>query len=212
MRNIKISIFYFVGLVFLIFVLGYYFYSNKIRQEKGNEYLAFDKYIVVRTPGGLLEVITMRKQETVVRKTSWICPFWLGLCDKLPKTTSQISAEAHYTYRVRLDKDWVLKKVSDEPLRYRLKVPNLEPKLPVAVSISTMREYNDKGIVSPAGPELEKMKAYLEKELASRAVTAPYIQAQSEGAAKTIEEFAREWMRDAGVKISKYAFIEIVFE
>jgi hypothetical protein len=208
-KSVKFTIFAFAGSVLLFFAAGYFLGSYKTREAIGSEHLAADKYRVVRTPGGMLEVSTLSKQEKISRQTSWTCP--LDLCSKLPKTTSEISAEVHYTYRVPLAEYWVLEKISDEPLRYRLKAPKLEPKLPVAVSLSTIRESSNKEIISPSGPVLQKMLPYLGQELANRAVTAPYIQAQNDAAAKTIEEFARKWMSADGERILADAKIEIVF-
>ena len=175
------------------------------------EHLVGDKYKVVRTPGGMLEVSTLRKQETLAWQTSWTCPLDLDICNKLPKSLSQISAEAHYTYRVSLAEYWVLEKISDQPLRYRLKAPKLEPKLPVAVSLSSIRESKSGELISPSGPDLQKMQSYLEQELEKRAMNSTYIKVQSNAAAKTIEEFARKWMSDDGQKISDKADIEVVF-
>jgi hypothetical protein len=183
--------------------------SIKLGGVMAAEHLVGDKYKVVRTPGGMLEVSTLRKQETLAWQTSWTCP--LGVCNSLPKSLSQISAEAHYTYRVSLAEYWVLEKISDQPLRYRLKAPKLEPKLPVAVSLSSIRESKSGELISPSGPDLQKMQSYLEQELEKRAMNSTYIKVQSNAAAKTIEEFARKWMSDDGQKISDKADIEVVF-
>jgi len=196
-------------LVVLSFVGGYFYGEHKTRGSMTAEHLVGDKYKVVRTPGGMLEVSTLRKQETLAWQTSWTCP--LGVCNSLPKSLSQISAEAHYTYRVSLAEYWVLEKISDQPLRYRLKAPKLEPKLPVAVSLSSIRESKSGELISPSGPDLQKMQSYLEQELEKRAMNSTYIKVQSNAAAKTIEEFARKWMSDDGQKISDKADIEVVF-
>lgn len=200
-----------VVLVAIGFAGGYFYGEQKTRGAMAAEHLVGDKYKVVRTPGGMLEVSTLRKQETLAWQTSWTCPLDLDICNKLPKSLSQISAEAHYTYRASLAEYWVLEKISDQPLRYRLKAPKLEPKLPVAVSLSSIRENKNGDLISPSGPDLQKMQTYLEQELAKRAMSSNYIQVQSEAAAKTIEEFARKWMSDDGQMIAENAVIEVVF-
>ncbi len=196
-------------LVAIGFAGGYFYGEYRTKEAMAAEHLVGDKYKVVRTPGGMLEVSTLRKQETIARKTSWKCP--LDLCDGIPKTTTQISAEAHYTYRVALAEYWVLEKVSEEPVRYRLKAPRLEPKLPVAVSLSTIREQSNEKIITPSGPTLQEMQTYLEKELSIRAVDTAYLQAATEAAAKTVEEFAKKWMKDDGQMIDEKAKIEVQF-
>ena len=97
------------------------------------------------------------------------------------------------------------------PLGYRLKVPKLEPKLPVTVSLPTIRIINSGSVLSPSGPTQQKMQAYMQPQLESRAKSPTYLQAQQQDAAKTIEEFARKWMRDGEDKIPDSAAIEIVF-
>ncbi len=42
-------------------------------------------------------------------------------------------------------------------------------------------------------------------------MSASYMQVQNAAAAKTVEEFARKWMRDGEVKIPDDAIIEVVF-
>lgn len=156
-----------------------------------------------------MEVSTVQKEESFAWQTSWTCP--ANLCGFLPSSSSQISAVAHYTYRIPLAEYWVLEKISSEPLGYRLKVPKLEPKLPVTVSLPTIRIINSGSVFSPSGPTQQKMQAYMQPQLESRAKSPTYLQAQQQDAAKTIEEFARKWMRDGEDKIPDSAAIEIVF-
>lgn len=198
-----------VVLVAIGFAGGYFYGENKTRKAMAPEHLVGDKYKVVRTPGGMLEVSTLIKHETLAWQTSWTCP--LGLCNGLPNSLSQISAVAHYTYRVSLAEYWILEKMSDQPLKYRLKAPKLEPKLPVAVSLSSIRVNKDNGnLISPSGPDQQKMQNYLQQALAQRAMDPSYIKVQSNDAVKTIEEFARKWMSADGEKISDKAVIEVI--
>ena len=189
------------------FVAGYFYGGYKTRKD--SEPLVGERYKVVRTPGGLLEVSTVQKEESFAWQTSWTCP--ANLCSFLPSSSSQISAVAHYTYRIPLAEYWVLDRVSSEPLRYRLKLPKLEAKLPVAVSLTTIRVINSESVFSPSGPTQQKMQAYMQPQLAIRAQSQTYLQAQQKDAAKTVEEFARKWVRDGNDKIPDSATIEVVF-
>lgn len=196
------------GLVLLIgaFVAGYLFGAYKTEKDLS---LIVDRYKVVRTPGGMLEVSTLQKTEAFAWQTSWTCP--ANICGFLPTSSSQISAEVHYTYRIPLAEYWVLEKTSDAPLRYRLKVPKLEPKLPVTVSLPTIRILNSGSVFSPSGPTQQKMQTYMQPQLETKAMSASYMQVQNAAAVKTVEEFARKWMRDGEVKIPDNAIIEVVF-
>lgn len=191
------------------FVAGYFYGGYKTRKDLEPLILVGERYKVVRTPGGLLEVSTVQKEESFAWQTSWICP--ANLCGFLPSSSSQISAIAHYTYRIPLAEYWVLEKVSSEPLRYRLKVPKLEPKLPVTVSLPTIRIINSGSVFSPSGPTQQKMQTYMQPQLERRANSPTYLKAQQQDAEKTVEEFARKWMRDGEDKIPDSAAIEIVF-
>ncbi len=115
------------------FAAGYFYGSYRTGKSLEQKILVGDRYRVVRTPGGMLEVSTFQKGESFSWQTSWNCPS--NLCGFLPSSSSQISAEAHYTYRIPLAEYWVLERVGNVPLKYQLKVPKLEPKLPVTVSL-----------------------------------------------------------------------------
>lgn len=195
----------------LTFAGGYFYGSYRTAKELEPQILVGEKYRVVRTPGGMLEVAKLQKQESFAWQINWVCPF--GLCESLPlpKGSAQISAVVYYTYRIPLSEYWILEKVSNQPFRYRLKVPKLEPQLPVTIDLSTIRVINNGGLFSPSGPDQQKMQSYMQPQLEKHAKAATYIQAQHAEAVKTIKEFARKWMRDGDVKIPKNAEIEVVF-
>lgn len=187
------------------FFAGYFYGGYKTRQDPSFG----DQFKVVRTPGGLLEVNTVQKQESFAWQVAWVCP--ANLCGFLPVANSQISAIAHYTYRIPLAAHWVLEKVSNEPLRYRLKVPKPEPKLPVTVDLRSIRVINSGPLFAPAGPAQQKMQAYMQPQLAVLAQSSDYLKAQEPDARKTVEEFVRKWIRDGDTKIPSNAAIEVVF-
>lgn len=207
MKNWRVIGVFAAVLLGLAFAAGYLYGSYKTRNEP--PYLVGDRYRVVRTPGGLLEVSTLQKQELFAWQTSWTC--LANLCGSLPSSSSGISAQAHYTYRIPLAAYWVLEKVNDAPLQFRLKVPKLEPKLPVAVSLPTIRIINSGSVFSPSGPTQQRMQTYMEPLLTARANSPEYLRAQEVDARKTVEEFARKWMRDGEAKIPSNAAIEVVF-
>lgn len=111
-----------------------------------------------------------------------------------------------------MSKYWVLEKVTNEPLRYKLEVPKVEPQLPVTIDLTTIRVINNGGVFAPGGPNQQKMQNYMQVQLEKRASAATYIETQKAEAVKTIEEFARKWMRDRDLRIPESAKIEVVFK
>lgn len=201
-----------VALVVLLcaaFAGGYFYGDDKARKELEPKILACEGIKVVRTPGGLVEVATWVKQESLAWNIAWECPF--NLCKFLPTAHSQISAEVRYIYRIPLAEHWVLEKISDTPLRYRLKVPKLEPQLPVTVNLSTIRLFHNGAMFAPAGLAQQQMQGYMQPELNKRATSASYVKVVQKDAEKTVKEFAKKWMRERDVKIDDSAEIEVVF-
>lgn len=149
---------------------------------------------VVRTPGGMLEVATVRKLEKFGWQVSHVCPL-IDCGELLGKTTSEIEVTAHYTYRIPLAQELTLRLRGDH---YELVVPPLEPKSPVAFDTDSMRIRTEKGgWLSPAaGPNREAVVRHLGAELARRAQRPEYKQLARDSAAATVAEFARKWMAE----------------
>jgi hypothetical protein len=208
MKNWRFVLFGLVLTLAAVFSAGYFFGSYRTTKLLEPQILIGDKYRVVRTPGGMLQVATLVKQESLAWQTSWTCP--VNLCSFLPTANSQISVEAQYTYRIPLSEYWVLEKISESPLRYKLKVPRLEPQLPVTVNLPTIRIQNSGTVFSPSGPTQQKMQTFLQPELETRSKSAAYLQIVRSDAEKTIKEFAQKWLRDGDVKIPVGAEIEVV--
>ncbi len=197
-----------VGLVLLIGALGAGYWYGVYKTEK-TWIPIVNAYKVVRTPGGMLEVATLQKTEALAWQTSWVCP--LNICASLPKQHTQISALVHYTYRIPLAEYWVLEKTNDAPLRYRLKVPKPEPLLPVAVDLPSIRILNNGKVFAPSGPTQQQMQTDMQPQLETKAKSDEYISLQNAAAVKTVQEFARIWMRDGIHKIPEDAIIDVVF-
>ena len=192
-----------------MFVAGYLYGSHRTSQSMMANYLIGDQYKVVRTPGGMLEVTSLKKPEAFAWKTTWTCP--ANLCSSLPAGNSTVSGVASYTYRVALADHWVLEKQSGSPLRYVLKVPRLEAKSPVAIDLQTIQFKSGGSIFAPSGPTQTAMLSIMQPLVNERASSPDYLKIQSEAATKTIVEFARKWMREGDVKLPEDARIEVVF-
>lgn len=149
---------------------------------------------IVRTPGGLLEVATLKKVEEFGWQVAHQCPL-IDCGELLGKTTSEIKVTAHYTYRIPLQETWTLRLNAGH---YELVVPPMEAKVPVAFDTSGMQIRTEKGgWLSPAaGPNREAVVRQLGGELTRRAERADYKRVLQDQAAATVAEFAQRWMSE----------------
>ncbi len=158
------------------------------------------RIVIVRTPGGLLQVSTVEKAEDFGWKTSWSCPL-VDCAGLVPPTISRIRVKASYVYVVPLAAEW---KLEPKPDHYELRVPPLQLQEPVGFSTQDLQIQTQASWASPsASGNREQLLRNLGPELASRGRQIEYLQAQRAAAAKTVEEFARKWMREQGLKADK---------
>jgi len=186
---------------------GYMYGKYRTSQAMLSNYLVGERYTIVRTVGGMLEVSTLKKQESFGWKTSWICP--ANACQSLPASMSTVSGVANYTYRIALADHWVLEKKT--PTTYVLKVPRLEVKTPVAVDLATIRVNGVGGMFAPAGPTQSALQTYMQPMMNELGASPDYVALQKESARKTVTEFAQKWLREGDVKLPAGASIEVVF-
>ena len=173
--------------------------SGKRSPEERVEILDPAKVQMIRTPGGLLEVSAMEKVEEIGWRTSWDCP--IVDCSGLPQTVSKIRIKAHYAYQIALAEQWRLEPEGDH---YKLTVPPLQLRQPVAFDTQGMEIETKAGVFSPAAaPNREKAIRHIGPELAQRGATAAYLDAQQRTAEKTVREFAQKWMFEQGKKTAR---------
>ncbi|AMO24678.1 hypothetical protein GCM10027034_09920 [Ramlibacter solisilvae] len=150
------------------------------------------RVVVLRTPGGMLEVATIEKIEEFGWQVSYTCrPLD---CSILGRTVSRIRVPVHYTYRVPLAESWQL---DLEDGQYVLRLPAPEPMLPPTMDTSKA-ELQVKGQWS-APPKIETVESMLRNfrpELDRRANQPEYLALQRAHAEKTVAEFAQKWMRE----------------
>ncbi|MBI2771624.1 MAG: hypothetical protein HYX47_18510 [Burkholderiales bacterium] len=156
-----------------------------------SKHLLEGEVLVLRTPGGMLEVSTVVKNESFAWSTSHTCPI-IDCSALIQPTISDIRLPAHYTYRIPLAATW---RLTRHGAGYELVVPRVEPKLPAAADFSKMEMHTTKGWLSPgAQANREVLLRELGPELNRRAAAPGYVEAQRADAKKTVEEFARKWM------------------
>jgi hypothetical protein len=154
--------------------------------------------ILLRTPGGFLEVGAMEKVEEFGWSSRYNCPF-VDCSAVLTPTISRIRVRAHYVYRIPLAGEWKLERDGE---RYKLTVPQPRLQEPVAFHTNDMQiETTEKGWFSPpAAPNREAVVRHLGPELGRRGAGPAYLNAQRPNAEKTVREFARKWMLEQGKK------------
>lgn len=158
--------------------------------------LAKDEIVILRTPGGMLEVTTLIRNEEFRWSTKHTCP--IINCEKLfGATVSEVRVPVHYTYRIPLNTEWKLKLEKDH---FDLAAPLPEAKLPAAIFTEKLEIRTDKTWFSPRkGEHREAVIRSLGSEFDRRAIQKTYLDAQREDARKTIAEFAQKWMLEQGV-------------
>ena len=163
--------------------------------------------IVLRTPGGMLEVATLSRIEEFGWQTTYSCP--LIDCGKLlGATVTRLRVPVNYTYRIPLAETWELRPERDA---YVLVVPAVQPALPPAIDTAHL-QMETRGAWSSPGQDLNVQSTLrqLGPELERRATLPPYLLMQEPHAAKTVAEFAQAWMREQGKTTS--AKLRVVFK
>lgn len=150
--------------------------------------------IVLRTPGGQLEVSTLVKVEEFGWRSSRTC-LWRDCGWLLGERLGSIRVPVHYSYRIPLAEDWTLRPAGDG---YVLSVPAPQAMLPPAIDLAKAEFRSEKGgLLAPdSGANQAKLLQHLGPELARRAERIEYLQLQAPQAEKTIREFAQKWMRE----------------
>ena len=150
--------------------------------------------VVLRTPGGFLEVSTLVKTEEFRWRSSYTC---LGQdCGALlGERIGQIRVPAHYTYRIPLADTWTLTLEGDV---YVLDVPAPKPLLPPGIDTQKAEITTERGglMAPPAAANQALLLKNLGPELAQRAQRIEYLQQQMPAAEKTVREFAEKWMKE----------------
>lgn len=183
----------FGSLALVVVAVWFYFSGSK---EHSLPILAKDEIVILRTPGGMLEVATLIRNEEFRWSTSHTCP--IINCEKLfGATISDVRVPVHYTYRIPLAEEWTLTLKQDH---FDLAVPLPAPKLPAAIVTEKLEIRTEKKWFSPDKSEhRESVIRHIGGEFDRRALQKNYLDAQREDARKTVAEFAQKWMLAQGV-------------
>jgi hypothetical protein len=150
---------------------------------------ASDEVIVLRTPGGLLEVSRIYATELLdARVTHKI--FGIEIGELVPR----IRVPTVYRYHVELDPEW---RVLRSDGVFTVVAPKVRPSLPVAVDFMGIeRDVAGTWVLLPwkSREDLAKLERSVTARLVLKALSADYIDRQRQTARETVREFARKWL------------------
>lgn len=148
-----------------------------------------EEVLVMRTPGGLLEVSTFHASEHFDQRIEYSL---FGF--KVGETVPHIRVPAVYRYHIELAPEWPVRRVGHV---FTVVAPEIKPSLPVAVDLGLMQK--DVGgswvlVAFNASEDLDILERQVTEKLARKAGSAAYIAIQREYARKTVREFVRKWL------------------
>lgn len=163
--------------------------------------------LVMRTPGGLLEVSRITATEQFSKKFVYSV---LGM--DVGETVAHVRVPATYRYQIKLGSEWKIVRTDEV---FTVTTPPVAPSLPVAVDLKHMEE--DSGgtwILVPFNEDedLKALRSEITAVLARKAGSAAYLRLQREDARKTVTEFVQKWLvKQESWKVAKQPRIEVVF-
>ena len=146
-----------------------------------------DRIEVIRTPGGLLQVSTIRSSEVFqATRDHTIFSMPVG------QTTSQIRVPATFHYHIELAPEW---KITVRGKAIIVIAPRVKPTLPVAINTARLEKLTSGAWSLFTGrAELDELQKSITQSLAEKAASTQFIQLQREAARKTVTEFVAKWV------------------
>jgi hypothetical protein len=173
--------------------------NNQARSKSENA-------VVMRTPGGLLEVSTIASEERFDSSTTHTI---LGV--PVGKTVAQIRVPAVYRYHIPLASEWTFRLAGNALV---VIAPRIQASLPVAINTAKLESFAS-GIWSPlTGPEaIQALQQSITAHLATKAISPSLLSLQRESARKTVTEFIHKWViEQTRWKEGKLPVILVLFE
>ena len=143
--------------------------------------------LVMRTPGGLLEVSTVKSEERFDSATNHTV---LGV--PLGKTVAQIRVPAVYRYHIPLAKDW---RIRETGAALVVISPAVIPSLPVAIDTAKLESFSAGvwSLITGDGAVASLQKS-ITMALRTKAASPALIGLQREAARQTVSEFVQKWV------------------
>lgn len=162
--------------------------------------------VVMRTPGGLLEVSSITAEERFDSAADFKV---LGV--PVGNTVAQIKVPAVYRYHIPLAKDWTFRLTGDVLV---VVAPKVRPSLPVAIDTGMLQSFSS-GLWSPINGQaaINALQRSITGTLNIKAATPQHMLLQRESARQTVSEFVQKWMvQQARWKGIKAPTVLIFFE
>lgn len=143
--------------------------------------------VVMRTPGGLLEVSKITAEERFDSTTNHTI---LGV--PMGMTVAQIRVPTVYRYHIPLAKEW---KISLSGNTLIVVAPPVQPTLPVAIDTGKLESFSS-GLWSPiAGTAaIGSLQKSITAKLGEKAASPQLVLLQREAARLTLGEFVQKWV------------------
>lgn len=166
-----------------------------------------EELIVLRTPGGLLEVSRMEVTEMLDARIEHTV---LGVL--IGETQPRIRVPAVYRYHVELQPEW---KVLRKDGVFTVVAPAVRPTLPVAVDFAGIeKDVAGTWLLVPitGDGDLQDLERTITAKLAERASSRDYLARQREAARRTVREFVRTWLvEQTRFSDAEYTAIRVLF-
>jgi hypothetical protein len=161
--------------------------------------------VVMRTPGGLLEIATVTVHERFRREDTR--HFW-GI--PLGTTVSIIQVPVIYRYHIPLAKEWPIR-ISGKTAVVR--TAEMMPSLPPAIDTARMEKYTQNGWARFNKDEnLQLLERSITPELSSRANDPAIRQLAIEAGRQTVREFVTTWLlKEQGWKRDPAHRVRVLF-
>ncbi len=159
-------------------------------QPTVTEVITSGNSIVMRTPGGTLEVAHIKAYETVKRTSPGVSILW-GQIDT-GTTVSEIDVAVLFRYHIPLLREWPIQ--CDRGLCV-VRAAAIAPTLPPAIYTDEIRKRTSSGWARFDKVEnLSALEKSLTQELSSRASSSRNIAAATDAGRKTVKEFVATWL------------------
>ena len=143
--------------------------------------------VVMRTPGGLLEVSRITAEERFDSTTDHTV---LGV--PVGRTVAQVRVPAVYRYHIPLAQEWSIRLAGNALI---VVAPPVQPTLPVAIDTGRLEAFSS-GLWSPitGSDAVASLQKSMTNRLGERAASQQLVLMQREAARHTVGEFVQKWV------------------
>jgi hypothetical protein len=161
--------------------------------------------VVMRSPGGLLEIATVTIYERFKRIDKM--EFW-GI--PLGSTVSTIQVPVTYRYHIEMAKEWPIYINGKTAV---VRTPDVRPSIPAAIDTSKMEKYTENGWARFNKDEnLDVLERSITPELATRANNPAIRQLAIDAGRQTVREFVTNWLlKEQGWKRDAESEVVVLF-